>query len=136
MSQCIRVCVFFHGLGAVAVCKFVQILKGDTCVFINVYQEVYLYMYVWLQAGPLENTLRLQTTPILKCPPLTSLTLAHLSLFGRAASSNDDWWKKKNILIETLTCTGLHTHRHRGLFLASSMCTHTFVKYIIMCVIM
>lgn len=60
---------------------------------IGVYQEVYLYC-VWLQGGPLENTLHLQTTPILKWPPL-ALTLAHLSLFGGAVSSTDDWWREK-----------------------------------------
>lgn len=69
---CVCVCVFSHGLGAVAVCKFVQILKGDTCVFISVYQEVYLYMYVWLQAGPPDHT-------HLKVPPPSHPHFTHSS---------------------------------------------------------
>lgn len=45
-----------------------------------------------------------QTTPSSPLPPTTK----HLSLFGCAASSSDDWSKKSDILIEILTCMGLH----------------------------
>lgn len=126
----VNVCIFPCS-SAVEVWKVVLSLKGDISVSISVYQEVYLCTRVCVcVCVALGRSSGEQYTP---SPDHTHLNPS-CSLVLIWSYCQLDWWlveEKSNILIETLTCTGMHTHTHTRLFSASPMCTHkhTYTVY-------
>lgn len=133
MSQCIHACInvqtFSHGFGQGLFVSLCSVLKmTPVCLSVCVRKYICICICVF---GSREVLWRKR-----------SISRPHPSWSGPPYTHSSSlvliWWccqldwrlvEGKNILIETLTCTGLHTHRR--LFLTPSMCTlkHTFAIY-------